>query len=215
MEAGGENEEGVPWLVGVNLSGRRTSDQTSVGLHCAPALLDTGSHLFRDRHVNLVCLCELADDRGRLHPFSNLIHLRLDLVDRTTLAHLLTDITIATLGAHAGRQQIAHPGKASKGGRVTAKGTKPQGQAAPVQQPYSSGYVPGKVSPTWVPVLMFGLLILGALLVPLTYALGRQLGASAPAALLGAALLPAAAASQRLTGWFRPLGSCRWGPWRR
>ena len=27
--------------------------------------------------------------------------------------------------------------------------------------------------------------------------------------------LPAAAASQRLTGWFRPLGSCRWEPWRR
>lgn len=56
-----------------------------------------------------------------------------------------------------------------QGGRVTAKGTKPKGAQAPVQQPYSSGYVPGKVSPTWVPVLMFALLIGGALLIILNY----------------------------------------------
>lgn len=56
-----------------------------------------------------------------------------------------------------------------QGGRVTAKGTQPKGAAAPVQQPYASGYVPGKVSPTWVPVLMFGLLVAGALLIMLNY----------------------------------------------
>ncbi len=55
------------------------------------------------------------------------------------------------------------------GGRVTAKGTQPTGQQAPVATPYSSGYVPGKVSPMWVPVLMFGLLILGALMIIFNY----------------------------------------------
>lgn len=56
-----------------------------------------------------------------------------------------------------------------QGGRVTPKGTKPKGDSAPVQQPYSSGYVPGKVSPAWVPILMFGLLIAGAILIIINY----------------------------------------------
>lgn len=56
-----------------------------------------------------------------------------------------------------------------QGGRVTPKGTKPSGHQAPTQQPYASGYVPGKVSPTWVPVTMFGLLIAGALMIILNY----------------------------------------------
>ena len=56
-----------------------------------------------------------------------------------------------------------------QGGRVTAKGTQPQGAQAPPAQPYTSGYTPGKVSPTWVPVLMFTLLILGALVIILNY----------------------------------------------
>jgi len=55
------------------------------------------------------------------------------------------------------------------GGRVTPKGTQPTGQQAPVAQPYSSGYVPGKVSPTWVPVLMFAFLILGGLMIIFNY----------------------------------------------
>jgi len=56
-----------------------------------------------------------------------------------------------------------------QGGRVTAKGTQPKGEAAPVAQPYTSGYTPGKVSPAWVPVLMFGLLILGAIMIIFNY----------------------------------------------
>lgn len=73
-------------------------------------------------------------------------------------------------------------------GRVTPKGTQPRNtsrvrsgrlsdnvtELADTSVPdyerhYSSGYVPGKVSPTWVPVLMFGLLILGGLTIILNY----------------------------------------------
>ena len=56
-----------------------------------------------------------------------------------------------------------------QGGRVTAKGTKPVGHQAPTQTPYTSGYVPGKVSPLWIPVLMFGLLLSGALMIIMNY----------------------------------------------
>ena len=66
--------------------------------------------------------------------------------------------------------EMASPQKRKvQGGRVTAKGTQPKGAQAPVQQPYSSGYVPGKVSPVWIPVLMFGLLIAGALVIIMNY----------------------------------------------
>ncbi len=34
---------------------------------------------------------------------------------------------------------------------------------------YASGYVPGQVSPPWVPALMFGLLGVGALAIILNY----------------------------------------------
>ena len=50
--------------------------------------------------------------------------------------------------------------------RVTAKGTVPHGDA-----PRSASYQNDKLgpSPTWVPVLMFGLLIVGALIIILNY----------------------------------------------
>lgn len=52
--------------------------------------------------------------------------------------------------------------------RVTAKGTRPANDRPAAVS--SSGYVPsGRVSPTWVPVLMFGLLVLGALMIILNY----------------------------------------------
>jgi Cell division protein CrgA len=75
------------------------------------------------------------------------------------------------------------PPKRKAGGRVTPKATKPgslpsasPAPAAPrrtVQTP-SSRYTPPtpksvKVSPMWVPVLMFGLLILGAVMIVLNY----------------------------------------------
>lgn len=56
------------------------------------------------------------------------------------------------------------------GGRVTPKGTRPQNDKATQREStYSSGYVPGKVSPTWIPVLMFTLLGLGAILIIFNY----------------------------------------------
>ena len=62
------------------------------------------------------------------------------------------------------------PKRKVKGGRVTPKGT---GSTAPRPEP-SSRYTPPvprsqKVSPPWVPVLMFGLLILGMLIIFLNY----------------------------------------------
>lgn len=53
-----------------------------------------------------------------------------------------------------------------QGGRVTPKGTVPQGDA-----PRTVTYENEKLgpSPTWVPVLMFGLLILGSLIIILNY----------------------------------------------
>lgn len=64
-------------------------------------------------------------------------------------------------------------------GRVTPKGTAPRGTAkAPAPKataaPASSRYTPPvrkevKVSPPWVPILMFGLLGLGVLLIILNY----------------------------------------------
>lgn len=52
------------------------------------------------------------------------------------------------------------------GGRVTAKGTVPHGDA-----PKTATYTNEKLgpSPTWVPVLMFGLLGVGALVIILNY----------------------------------------------
>ena len=49
--------------------------------------------------------------------------------------------------------------------RVTAKGTRPQ-----VEETQAARMQPrAKVSPPWVPVLMFGLLVLGALVIILNY----------------------------------------------
>jgi heme/copper-type cytochrome/quinol oxidase subunit 3 len=75
------------------------------------------------------------------------------------------------------------PPKRKAGGRVTPKATKPgglpsaaPGPAAPrrTTQAPSSRYTPPtpksmKVSPPWVPVLMFGLLLLGAVMIVLNY----------------------------------------------
>jgi hypothetical protein len=76
------------------------------------------------------------------------------------------------------------PPKRKAGGRVTPKATKPGTlpTAAPSQaaatrrttQAPSSRYTPPtpksvKVSPPWVPVLMFGLLLLGAIMIVLNY----------------------------------------------
>ena len=56
------------------------------------------------------------------------------------------------------------------GGRVTAKGTTPSGQR-PGQSTRYTPPVPRevKVSPKWVPILMFGLLGLGLVLIFLNY----------------------------------------------
>ena len=58
------------------------------------------------------------------------------------------------------------PKRKVQGGRVTPKGTVPQGDA-----PRSAQYTNEKLgpSPTWVPVLMFGLLLVGALIIILNY----------------------------------------------
>lgn len=75
-----------------------------------------------------------------------------------------------------------------QGGRVTPKGTQPREtrrvrsgglsdnvteladtSSLDYDRHYSSGYIPGKVSPMWVPVVMFGLLILGALTIVFNY----------------------------------------------
>jgi hypothetical protein len=63
------------------------------------------------------------------------------------------------------------PKRKVKGGRVTPKGT---GSSAASRPEASSRYTPPvprsqKVSPTWVPVLMFALLILGMLIIFLNY----------------------------------------------
>jgi len=52
------------------------------------------------------------------------------------------------------------------GGRVTEKGTKPHDTkyVAPTHTNYKDG-----PSPTWVPVLMFGLLIVGSLVIIINY----------------------------------------------
>src|SRR5687767_87941 len=60
-------------------------------------------------------------------------------------------------------------------GRVTPKGTSPRGQAPRDRVPPASGrYTPPvphhkKVSPRWVPVLMFALLTVGVLVIILNY----------------------------------------------
>ena len=73
---------------------------------------------------------------------------------------------------------MARPAKRkvpAQGGRVTPKGTKAGGGGAQAQRPDASGrYTPPipkeyKVSPTWVPVLMFTLLGLGLLVIMLNY----------------------------------------------
>lgn len=51
------------------------------------------------------------------------------------------------------------------GGRVTAKGTRPSGVTATAMPTYSGQ----KVSPMWVPILMFSLLGLGAVMIILNY----------------------------------------------
>ena len=51
-------------------------------------------------------------------------------------------------------------------GRITEKGTRPQGEKVVATQPT---YTSGKVSPIWVPILMFGLLGLGAVMIVLNY----------------------------------------------
>lgn len=81
-------------------------------------------------------------------------------------------------------------------GRVTPKGTAPKGSAAKGQPttrsnvaPASSRYTPPipkekKVSPPWVPALMFGLLGIGVLMIILNY-LGVLPGGSDNRYLLG------------------------------
>ena len=63
-----------------------------------------------------------------------------------------------------------------KGGRVTPKGTTPAGRPrpAPSATPASSRYTPPvprqqKVSPRWVPVLMWALILVGAVMIVLNY----------------------------------------------
>ncbi len=51
-----------------------------------------------------------------------------------------------------------------QGGRVTPRGTRPESEAAP-RVPVTAS----KVSPIWVPVLMFTLLALGAIVIVLNY----------------------------------------------
>jgi hypothetical protein len=67
------------------------------------------------------------------------------------------------------------PPKRRGGGRVTAKGTQSGSKPSPAQEQSSSGrYTPPipkavKVSPTWVPILMFTLLGIGALMIMCNY----------------------------------------------
>jgi hypothetical protein len=80
---------------------------------------------------------------------------------------------------------VARQDRKKKGGRATPKGASGSGarHASPnVQEPTSGRYTPPipqelKVSPTWVPVLMFTLLGLGALVIFLNY-LGLLPGAT-------------------------------------
>ncbi|MCY4258210.1 MAG: cell division protein CrgA [bacterium] len=51
-----------------------------------------------------------------------------------------------------------------QGGRVTPRGTRPENEAMP-RVPVSAS----KISPIWVPVLMFTLLALGAIVIVLNY----------------------------------------------
>ena len=54
-----------------------------------------------------------------------------------------------------------------QGGRVTPKGTQPSGSVRPTS---IAGTTPShKVSAAWVPFVMFGLLIVGALMIILNY----------------------------------------------
>lgn len=51
--------------------------------------------------------------------------------------------------------------------RVTPKGTRPEGEKVlSTAHHYQTGH---KVSPAWVPILMFGLLIIGSLMIILNY----------------------------------------------
>lgn len=52
--------------------------------------------------------------------------------------------------------------------RVTAKGTKPQGEKTLTSRPAVT-HSTQKVSPLWVPVLMFGLLAVGSLVIIVNY----------------------------------------------
>jgi len=52
--------------------------------------------------------------------------------------------------------------------RVTAKGTKPQGEKTLTSRPALTASTQ-KISPPWVPVLMFGLLIVGSLMIIVNY----------------------------------------------
>ena len=52
--------------------------------------------------------------------------------------------------------------------RVTAKGTKPQGEKTLTSRPAPTPSTQ-KVSPAWVPVLMFGLLVVGSLMIIVNY----------------------------------------------
>jgi hypothetical protein len=67
------------------------------------------------------------------------------------------------------------PPKRRGGGRVTAKGTQSGTKPSPSQDQSGSGrYTPPipkavKVSPRWVPILMFSLLVIGALMIMCNY----------------------------------------------
>jgi hypothetical protein len=52
--------------------------------------------------------------------------------------------------------------------RVTAKGTKPQGEKVLTSRPQVT-HSTQKISPMWVPVLMFGLLAVGSLMIIVNY----------------------------------------------
>lgn len=52
--------------------------------------------------------------------------------------------------------------------RVTAKGTRPQGEKTLTSRPAPTASTQ-KVSPAWVPVLMFGLLVVGSLIIIVNY----------------------------------------------
>ncbi len=90
-------------------------------------------------------------------------------------------------------QRKGGPGKATKtgaGGRVTPKAT---GRATPTATGRYTPPIPKehKVSPRWVPVLMFTLLILGVLVIVLNYMNGLPGEASNTYLLLGLALIAA------------------------